>query len=126
MKIKTTETIKRTSFICDKCGWKSTDLEDNKFLRKFHTCSVCGGDFCEKCGDPTDGSFNRGNYEGDYYGYWVCDFCWETGKPFLDEMKKEEEEFDRISEEYWKEKGNWKNKWIEAVKEKNKNGYEKT
>jgi len=116
MREKTIETFEKTILTCDKCGWKSTDLKDGKWKRPFYTCSICAGDFCEKCGDRTDNDYERGNYDGDYYSYWICDSCWEMGKPFLEQDKKDSEELERIAEAYWKDKENWVKKWMKKVK----------
>ena len=93
-KIITAEVIKKMYF-CDICDTK-TD--------KQRKCIMCQRDLCGKCL-----TYNWG--DGDYYETY-CKECWDTGKPFRQQIIEEDEKSGKIIENLHKE---WKRLALENI-----------
>lgn len=99
MRIETgKEEVIKYSYICDLCG---NGTGNNR------VCSICGRDMCSGCTkfDPRD----MEDYPSVY-----CDYCFQIGRKYLDQISIEQERFDTIIEKI--EMG-WKD---EAIKNSNK------
>lgn len=77
------------NYTCDVCGNIA-----------YKTCRMCGGDLCNchTIYDPRD----HGDYPNTY-----CEYCWDIGEEFRDEMDKTQEIFDQEMgklEDAWRRK----------------------
>lgn len=77
-KIVETKDIESIEITCDDCGKLIT--------YRSHTCCMCYKDLCEAC-YHVNGSDCYGDYPPVY-----CKDCLDIGKPYIDEMKKSEDE----------------------------------
>lgn len=77
------EEVIKYSYTCDLCGRGPISQR---------ICSICGRDICSTCTkfDPRD----TGDYPAKY-----CDNCFQIGKKYLEQIRIEEEKFDKKVEE---------------------------